>query len=113
MGDVLDFPTPKAQGLAFLEAQLRDTLSARGADEQLIDYATEQLLKTYQRINESEQYSFSVRLPEGLTDAERTALQHEINAGLESVRQGNHALMLELVAQLVLTQVQLFQHQRD
>lgn len=113
MGDVLEFPTPKAQGMAFLESQLRAILAAKGADEQLIDFATGQLTRVYERVNESEQYSFSVRLPEGLTDSEKSALRQEINAGLEDVRRSNHALMLQLVAELVLAQVRLFQHQRD
>ncbi len=113
MGDVLEFPTPKAQGMAFLESQLRAILTAKGADEQLIDFATDQLTRVYERVNESEQYSFSVRLPEGLTDTEKSALQREINAGLEEVRRGNHALLLQLVAELVLAEVKLFQHQRD
>ncbi len=113
MGDVLEFPTPKAQGMAFLESQLRDILSRKGADEQLIAFAVEQLVRVYGRINESEQYSFSVHLPDGLSQAETTGLQEEINAGLETVRRNNHALMLELVAQLVLAEVKLFQHERS
>ncbi len=113
MGDVLEFPTPKAQGMAFLESQLRDILDRKGADEQLIAFAVEQLVRVYGRINDSEQYSFSVHLPDGLSDAARDTLHREINAGLETVRRNNHALMLELVAQLVLAEVKLFQHERS
>ena len=113
MGDILEFPAARAQGMAFLETQLRDILSRKGADEQLIGFAVEQLVKVYGRINESEQYSFSVQLPDGISDEEKSALQGEITAGLEGVRRNNHALMLELVAQLVLAEVKLFQHQRD
>ena len=113
MGDVLEFPTPKAQGMAYLESQLRAILAAKGADEQLIDFATDQLTRVYERVNASEQYSFSVRLPDGLTERQKSALQQEINTGLEEVRRGNHALMLQLVAELVLAEVRLFQHRRD
>lgn len=113
MGDVLEFPTPKAQGMAYLESQLRDILNARGADKQLIDFATEQLTSVYGRINASEQYSFSVHLPDGLSDLEKSSLENEINTGLEGIRKGNHALLVQLVAQLVLAEVKLFQHQRD
>jgi len=113
MGDILDFPTSKAQGMAFLESQLRDILARKGADDQLIDFAVAQLVKVYARINDSEQYSFSVRLPDGLSGKEKAALQADITTGLETVRRNNHALLLELVAQLVLAEVKLFQHQRD
>ena len=112
MGDVLEFPTPKAQGMAFLQSQLRDILTRKGADEQLIAFAVEQLVRVYGRINESEQYSFSVHLPDGLSTKEKDALHQDINAGLETVRRNNHALLLELVAQLVLAEVKLFQHER-
>jgi len=113
MGDILDFPTSKAQGMAFLESQLRDILARKGADDQLIAFAVEQLVTVYARINDSEQYSVSVRLPDGLSGAEKSALQADITAGLEAVRRNNHALLLELVAQLVLAEVKLFQHRRD
>ena len=113
MGDILEFPAARAQGMAFLESQLRDILGRKGADEQLIAFAVEQLVKVYGRINESEQYSFSVHLPDGLSDTERDTLHAEINTGLETVRSNNHALLLELVAQLVIAEVKLFQHERS
>ncbi len=112
MGDVLEFPSPQAQGLAFLDRQLRQLLATKGADPELIDFAVEQLKRTYTRINSSEQYSFSVQLPEGLSPQARDDLQLQINAGLEGIRQENHRLMLALVAELVLAEVQLFQHRR-
>ena len=113
MGDMLEFPTRSAQGMAFLEARLRDILSAKGADEELIAFATQQLTSTYHRISETEQYRFAVRLPDGLAPVDRDALRKEISTGLETVRKDNHALMLELVAELVLAQVHLFQCQRS
>jgi len=113
MGNILEFPSQQAQGMAYLERELRQLLGAKGADEQLIDFAVEQLTRIYGRINESEQYGFSVHLPDGLSSAAQDTLQRDINAGLESIRRENHALMLELVAQLVLAEVRLFQQQRQ
>ena len=113
MGEVLEFPSQQAQGLAFLERELRHLLAAKGADEQLIDYATGQLTDIYSRLSGSEQYSFSVELPAGLAEAERRALEEQINAGLAGIRRENHAVLLELAAQLVLAELKLFQHQRD
>ena len=112
MGDVLEFPSPRAQGLAFLDRQLRQLLSARGADPELIDFAVERLTATYSRISASEDYSFSVRLPDGLSSAARDDLQLQISTGLEGIRRENHRLLLALVAELVLAEVMLFQHQR-
>ncbi len=112
MGEVLEFPSQQAQGLAYLDRQLRALLQARGADEQLIDFAARQLTSTYAELSESEQYSFSVDLPEGVSEASRDHLHRQITAGLEGIRRENHALMLKLVAQLVLAEVKLFQHER-
>ena len=113
MADVLEFPSPRAQGMAYLQRQLRELLSARGADEQLIEFATDQLTRLYDPVNASEQYSFSVRLPEHLDEGDKAALESQINDGLEGIRKVNHTLLLELMAQLVLTQVKLFQHERS
>lgn len=112
MGDVLEFPSQQAQGLIFLERELRGLLRAKGADEPLIEFAADQLTRIYSRVSESEQYGFSVRLPDGLSDDQRDALEAEINNGLRLIQKGNHSLLLELVAQLVLAEVRLFQQQR-
>ena len=99
--------------MAYLENQLRDILKAKGADEPLIRFAVGQMVRVYDRINASEHYSFSVHLPNGLSQLEKDTLHEEITDGLETVRRNNHALLLELVAQLVLAEVKLFQHERS
>ena len=112
MADILEFPSQQAQGLAFLDRQLRTLLEAKGADEQLIDFAANQLTRIYADLSESEQYSFSVDLPDSISAADRDRLYTQVNNGLEGIRKENHALMIRLIAQLVLAQVRLFQHER-
>ena len=112
MGDILEFPSQRTQGLAFLDRQLRELLAAKGADERLVDFAAKQLTKTYAHFSESEQYSFTVELPSHLGQDERDKLYREINAGLEGIRKENHALLVKMLAQLVLAEVKLFQHER-
>jgi hypothetical protein len=113
MGEILEFPSRQAQGLAFLDRQLRELLLAKGADSELIDFAAGQLTRIYAELSASEQYSFSVALPPGLDSAQSEALRQQIDRGLEGLRQENHALMVKLVAQLVLAEVKLFQHERS
>lgn len=113
MTDVLEFPSQRAQGLAYLERHIRILLEAKGADEQLIDYAAKQLSAAYSELTGTEHYSFSVTLPGKLCPADQNSLYEQINEGLEGIREENHALMVKLVAQLVLTQMQLFQHERN
>jgi len=112
MGDVLQFPSQQAQGLAYLDRQLRELLTAKGADEQLVDYAATQLTRMYTQLSASEQYSFTVDLPAQLNAQERDNLYRQINTGLEGMRKENHALLVGMLAQLVLAQVRLFQHER-
>ncbi len=112
MGDILEFPSRQAQGLAFLDRELRALLAARGADDRLIDFAVGQLTRTYAQLSESEQYSFSVELPDSVGAGDREALYRQINEGLEGIRQENHSLMVKLIARLVLAEVRLFQHER-
>jgi len=112
MGDILEFPSQQMQALAYLDRQLRELLTARGADSQLVDFAARQLTRMYAQLSESEQYSFSVELPAQLDPAQRDLLYRQINAGLEGIRKENHALLVKMLAQLVLAQVRLFQHER-
>ncbi|MEP1469675.1 MAG: hypothetical protein ABJK20_00135 [Halieaceae bacterium] len=112
MGDVLDFPSQQAKGLAYLDRELRALLDAKGADQQLIDFTAEQLTRIYADLSESEQYSFSIDLPDELSTEQRDILQDQINGGLEGIRTENHALMLKLVARLVLAEVRAFQCER-
>ena len=113
MGDILTFPSSTARGLAYLDRKIRDLLTQRGADEELVDFAAAELTRVYSQINDAEDYSFSIRLPEGLEQTQQDSLRLDINAGLEAIRKDNHGLMLDLVAQLVLARVQLFQLSRD
>ena len=78
MGDILEFPSQQAQGLAYLERQLREMLAARGADQPLIDFASSELTQIYAQLSESEQYSFSVELPATLSQEEKDALATQI-----------------------------------
>lgn len=112
MGQILEFPSQQAQGLAFLDRELRQLLQARGADQELIDYAATQLTQIYAQFSSAEHYSFCVELPASINAQEQDKLQCQINGGLEGIRQENHALMVKLVAQLVLAEVRLFQHER-
>jgi hypothetical protein len=112
MGDILEFPSQQAQGLVYLDRQLRDLLTAKGADQQLVDFAARQLTRMYAQLSESEQYSFIVELPAQLDGKQRDQLYNQINAGLEGIRRENHALLVNMLAQLVLAQVRLFQHER-
>jgi hypothetical protein len=113
MGDILEFPSQRVQGLSYLDRQLRELLTAKGADEQLVDYAARQLTGMYAQLSESEQYSFSVELPAHLTTTDKDNLYRQINAGLDGIRAENHALLVHMLAQLVLAQVRLFQHERS
>ena len=81
MGEVLEFPSQQAQGLAYLERQLSQLLRSKGADEQLVAFAATQLSDIYSRVSATEQYGFSVHLPEGLSATQRNALEGEINSG--------------------------------
>ena len=112
MGEILDFPSKRAQGLAFLDRELRALLTCRGADERLIDFAVSQLTRTYAQLSESEQYSFSIELPDAMDPRDRDSLNRQINAGLEGIRAENHSLMVQLIARLVLAELRLFQHER-
>ncbi|PLW67898.1 hypothetical protein [Pseudohalioglobus lutimaris] len=109
MGDVLEFPSQQTKGLAFLDREIRQLLLTKGADDELMDFAAQQLKKIYSRIKDSEQYCFSIRLPEGLNADQQADLQADIEAGLEGVRKDNHRLLVELVAELVLAEVKGFQ----
>lgn len=112
MGKVFEFPSQQVQGLAYLDRQLRTLLESKGADQPLIDFAATQLTQIYAQLSESEQYIFSLQLPPGLNEGERESLNRQINTGLEGIRQENHAMMVKLVAQLVLAEVRLYQHER-
>jgi hypothetical protein len=112
MGDILEFPSQQIQALVYLERQLRELLAAKGADDQLVDFAARQLTGMYSQLTEAEQYSFTVELPAQLDSEQRDRLYRQINAGLEGIRKENHALLVNMLAQLVLAQVRLFQHER-
>lgn len=112
MGSVLQFPSRKVQGLAYLDEQLRTLLVSKGADQELVDFAADALQRTYRELSEAEQYTFQLELPPEVPVAAQARLAEQINEGLEGIRADNHAMLVKLVAQLVLAEVRLFAQQR-
>jgi hypothetical protein len=110
---LLQFPSQQVQGLAFLEEQLRELLGARGADQELMDFAASTVRQVYQRNAAAENYSFSLDLPESIGDAETEQLRQAIQAGIEGIRSENHKIIVRLIAELVLAEVKIFQYERD
>ena len=113
MATLLQFPSQQVQGLTFLEEQLRELLAGRGADQELMDFAARTMREIYQRNVEAENYSFSLDLPESLDAAQTGQLRDAIEAGIEGIRAENHKIIVHLIAELVLAEVKIFQHERD
>ena len=113
MANVIEFPSQRAKGLAFLEQQIRELLAARGADQELIDFAAETTRRVYERSIDAENYSFSITLPDGISDDEAESLSQSIRDGVESIRDENHAVVVRLIAELVMAEVRMFQASRD
>ena len=113
MASILEFPSQRAQGLAFLEQQVRQLLAERGADDELIDFAAETTRRVYERSIDAENYSFSVTLPDGISEDDAAALRGSIREGVERIRDENHAVVIRLIAELVMAEVRIFQANRD
>jgi hypothetical protein len=112
MATILQFPSARVQGLSFLEDQLRDLLHGKGADKELMDYAASTVRDIYQRNVAEENYSFSLRLPEGIDESSADNLQQQIQEGIVGIRAENHAIIVRLIAELALAEVKLFQLRR-
>ena len=112
MSQVLEFPSRERQGLAFLEQQVRELLAARGADEELMDYAASTVRDIYEKNVQAENYTVSLDLPEGLNPDQLGQLEEALAGAIEEVRDENHAVVVRLVAELALARVRLFQYER-
>jgi len=112
VAQVLEFPSQRVQGLAFLEEQIRELLAARGADDKLINFAANTVREIYQRNIEAENYDFRLEVPGNISEEDAETLRCGIEEGLRQIRDENHAIIVRLIAELVLAEVKLFQHQR-
>ena len=113
MADVLEFPSQEARAFAFLERELRGMLTARGADDALIQFALDALTSVYAELDDASDFSFRVDLPTAITQEEAERLQWQIAEGVDGLRSQHHSLVLKLAARLVLTEMKLFQHERE
>ncbi len=113
MATILQFPSQQVQGLAYLEEQLRDLLLARGADQELVDFAANTVSEVYQRNAQAENYDFSLELPAAIDESSAEQLQEGIQAGIAGIQAENHAIIVRLIAELVLAEVKIFQYQRE
>ncbi len=112
MASVIEFPSQRLQGLSFLEQQIRDLLVAKGADDELVDFAAATTRRIYEQSIAAENYSFQVTLPEGLGEDDVAAVQEAIRTGINTLRDDNHAVVVRLIAELVMAEVRLFQMSR-
>ena len=113
MAELLEFPTREKQAFLFLQQELAGLLKAKGADDALIDYAITSLTDVYGELQRESDCHFEVRLPSQLSQDEALRLQQDVAAGVEQLRQEHHDLTLRLAARLVLTELRLFQHERN
>jgi hypothetical protein len=113
MASILQFPSNELNGLTFLQQQVRALLTDRGADEQLIEFAASTLSDVYERHSRAENYNFELPLPEHLESEEVDALTTAVEAGIENIRNENHAIIVRLIAELVLAEVRNFQCRRE
>ena len=112
MATILEFPSQQVQGFSFLESRLRELLESRGADEELVEFASSTVRDIYQNALEGENYSFSLTLPDGVPDGAAEQLRGQLEQALEALREENHAVMIRLVAELALAHVKIFQYER-
>jgi hypothetical protein len=113
MSNVLEFPSREKQAYAFLSESLAVLLRDKGADETLIAHATALLLKVYGETQGSTEFSFSVDLPDDLTPTQIAQLRQQIEVGTDAQRRHHHSLMIRMAAQLLLTELKLFQYGRE
>jgi type IV pilus biogenesis protein CpaD/CtpE len=109
LGEILEFPSQQVQGLSFLENELKVLLAAKGADQELMEFAATTVREIYERYANAENYSFNLQLPEGMDQADAETLKDDIQQGVESIRAGNHAVIVRLIAELTMAEVRLFQ----
>jgi hypothetical protein len=113
VAEILEFPTRERQAFLYLEEQLTKMLKDRGADDTLINFAIASLTDVYSELQRESDCHFEVRLPERLSQADAIMLQEDIAQGIEQLRKEHHDLTLRLAARLILTELKLFQHERD
>ena len=112
MTNILEFPSREKQAYQFLTEQLSTLLRDKGADEELIDHATQLLSKVYGELEDAD-FSFSVDLPSDIAIDEAERLQQQIGSGIEALRKHHHSLTLKLAAKLLLTELRLYQQARN
>ncbi len=112
MSNILHFPTPQAQGLAYLDRELRQILADRGADPGLTDYAAEQLTAIYAEHADEETATVSLRLPTDLNQEQVDLITGEVGQALDHMRAENHRVILRLIAELVLAQLRIYSHEQ-
>jgi hypothetical protein len=113
MADLLEFPTRELQAFRYLRDELGALLQSKGADDELVRFATETLTEVYAGLSQESDCQFDVRLPATISADEAQRLQQDIARGIDQIRQEHHDLTLKLAARLVLTELRLFQHERS
>ena len=113
MADILEFPTREKQAFSFLQEQLSQLLISKGADQTLIDFAIASLTAVYAELQKESDCHFEVRPQGQVKEQEAARVQEDVSVGIEQLRKEHHDLTLRLAARLMLTELRLFQRERE
>ncbi len=113
MGEIIDLPSKAAQGMAFLEREIRRIMADSGETEAATNIAIQTLKEVYGRYGDFATKSFSVILPDSIKPDEQTAIQAQIEQGIALLNHEHGHLINQLAAELVLTKIQLNAYTSD
>lgn len=107
MGKVIELPSKAAQGMAFLDAEIRKLMSEKGESEEAVELALSTLKDVYSRYEEIGNQGFAVKLPAQLNEEEVSDIRSQIELGIAKLTEEHRHIINLLAAELVMTKLAL------
>lgn len=113
MGKVIELPSRAAQGMAYLDAEIRQLMATKGESDEAIELALDTLKDVYSRYEEIGKQRFSVKLPPELSEAQLKDIQSQIEKGITVLTEEHRHIINILAAELVITKLKLLSHEES
>lgn len=96
----------------FVSDELSSLLRSKGADDELVQFAVQRQKELWQRHETLGKYGFEISLEAAMSNTNRETLVSQIQSGVEQVKSKLLSENYQLMAELLLAEIKLFQYQR-
>lgn len=113
MAKIIEFPFKQIDESDKLENKLKAVLQSKGYDEDTIAFGVKKAKEIYHKTNKTNKYSFSIQLPDTISQEEANNIKEQIENGIKQLKDQAGNIIINLSSELVWAEIKLYLAKRE